>query len=58
MVPPSLFNQALIDFDPEQDSLGEHLIKRGMITQQVLEEALQEQASEQHEAYRIVREAV
>ncbi|MCP1647451.1 cyclic di-3',5'-guanylate-activated glycosyltransferase NfrB [Pseudomonas nitroreducens] len=58
MVPPSLFNQALIDFDPEQDSLGEHLIKRGIITQQVLEEALKEQASEQHEAYRIAREAV
>ncbi|MDN6858008.1 cyclic di-3',5'-guanylate-activated glycosyltransferase NrfB [Pseudomonas sp. CAN2814] len=57
MVPPSLFNQALIDFDPEQDSLGEHLIKRGMITQQVLDEALKEQASEQHEAYRIAREA-
>lgn len=58
MVPPSLFNQALIDFDPEQDSLGEHLIKRGIITQQVLEEALKEQANEQHEAYRIAREAV
>lgn len=57
MVPPSLFNQALIDFDPEQDSLGEHLIKRGMITQQVLDEALREQASEQHDAYRIAREA-
>lgn len=57
MVPSTLFNQALIDFDPEQDSLGEHLVKRGMITQEVLDGALKEQASEQHEAYRIAREA-
>lgn len=56
-VPSTLFNQALIDFDPEQDSLGEHLVKRGMITQEVLDGALEEQASEQHEAYRIAREA-
>lgn len=56
MVPPSLFNQALIDFDAEHMSLGEHLISRGMITQEVLEQALEDQASEQQAAYRIVRE--
>jgi len=56
MVPPSLFNQALIDFDAEHMSLGEHLISRGMITQEVLEQALADQASEQQAAYRIVRE--
>ncbi|MGN8139976.1 cyclic di-3',5'-guanylate-activated glycosyltransferase NfrB [Pseudomonas sp. 22105] len=56
MVPPTLFNQALIDFDAEKMSLGEHLISRGMITQEVLEQALADQASEQQAAYRIVRE--
>ena len=56
MVPPSLFNQALIDFDAEHMSLGEHLISRGMITQEVLEQALADQASEQQAAFRIVRE--
>jgi adsorption protein B len=56
MVPPSLFNQALIDFDVEHMSLGQHLISRGMITQEVLEQALVEQASEQQAAYRIARE--
>ncbi|MND76700.1 bacteriophage N4 adsorption protein B [compost metagenome] len=56
LVPTSLFNQALIDFDADRMSLGEHLIERGMITEQVLQEALQEQAEEQHMAYRIARE--
>ncbi|VEF10765.1 bacteriophage N4 adsorption protein B [Pseudomonas fluorescens] len=56
MVPPTLFNQAMIDFDDEKMSLGEHLISRGMITQEVLDQALADQASEQQAAYRIVRE--
>ncbi len=56
MVPPTLFNQALIDFDAENMSLGEHLIDRGMITREVLEQALADQSSEQQAAYRIVRE--
>lgn len=56
MVPPTLFNQALIDFDAENMSLGEHLIDRGMITREVLEQALADQTSEQQAAYRIVRE--
>lgn len=56
MVPPTLFNQAMIDFDAEKMSLGEHLISRGMITQAVLEQALADQASEQQAAYRIARE--
>ena len=56
MVPPTLFNQALIDFDAEKMSLGEHLIDRGMITQEILEQALADQASEQQAAYRITRE--
>lgn len=56
MVPPTLFNQALIDFDADKMSLGEHLISRGMITEEVLQQALADQASEQQAAYRIVRE--
>lgn len=56
MVPPTLFNQTLIDFDAENMSLGEHLIDRGMITREVLEQALADQTSEQQAAYRIVRE--
>lgn len=56
MVPVTLFNQALIDFDPEHQSLGEHLIARGIITEQVLEQALIEQASEQQAAIDLTRE--
>jgi|TARA_R110000751_G_scaffold30300_3_gene77659 adsorption protein B len=57
IVSAALFNQALIDYDPEKDSLGQHLIKRGIITQQRLEEALQDQHREQYEAYKFATEA-
>ena len=56
MVPVTLFNQALIDFDPEHQSLGEHLIARGIITEQGLQQALDEQASEQQAALDLTRE--
>lgn len=56
MVPVALFNQALIDFDPESQTLGEHLVARGIITEQVLQEALEEQAREQQAAYDLTRE--
>ncbi|MGE8406887.1 MAG: cyclic di-3',5'-guanylate-activated glycosyltransferase NrfB [Pseudomonas sp.] len=56
MVPTTLFNQVLIDFDPERKSLGEHLIERGIITEQVLQDALAEQAAEQQAAFRIIQE--
>jgi adsorption protein B len=56
LVPTSLFNQALIDFNADQMSLGEHLIERGMITEDVLHEALRDQAEEQQTAFRIARE--
>jgi len=56
MVPATLFNQVMIDFHPEQTSLGDYLIERGIITRQILEEALAEQAAEQHAAYEIIRE--
>ncbi|APC18695.1 type II secretion system protein E [Pseudomonas frederiksbergensis] len=56
MVPATLFNQALIDFDAEHMSLGDHLIERGMITPEILQQALAEQSSEQQAAFRIARE--
>ncbi|CAD5199960.1 cyclic di-3',5'-guanylate-activated glycosyltransferase NrfB [Pseudomonas sp. FEN] len=56
MVPATLFNQALIDFDSEHMSLGDHLIERGMITPEILQQALREQSAEQQAAFRIVRE--
>lgn len=56
MVPVTLFNQALVDFDAERQSLGEHLIARGIITENVLQQALAEQASEQQAAYDLTRE--
>ena len=56
MVPTTLFNQVMIDFDPEHMSLGDYLIERGIITEQILREALAEQAAEQQAAFNIVRE--
>jgi adsorption protein B len=58
LLPPSLFNQALIDFDPERHSLGQHLLQRGVIGEEVLRQALREQAEEQHESYRLVEALV
>lgn len=56
MVPATLFNQVMIDFHPEQTSLGDYLIERGIISEKVLEEALAEQAAEQQAAHRIIQE--
>lgn len=56
MVPATLFNQVMIDFDPEKASLGDYLIERGIISEQILKEALAEQAAEQQAAFNIVRE--
>ena len=54
LVPASLFNQAMIDYDADRGSLGEHLVERGMITAEVLQQALADQAEEQQAAYSIV----
>ena len=56
IVPTTLYNQALIDYDAEQLSLGDYLIERGIITESVLQDALVEQAQEQQRAYQIVQE--
>ncbi|MCC9624089.1 phage adsorption protein NrfB [Thalassospira sp. MA62] len=52
-----LMNQALIDFDPQKEALGEHLVGRGIIDRAILERVLQDQKSEQHQAYAIACEA-
>lgn len=57
IVSAALFNQALIDYDPEKQSLGQHLIERGIITPERLQEALQDQYREQHEAFKFASEA-
>lgn len=54
-LPPSLLGQALMDFDPANDSLGEHLIERGLISRQTLEQALHEQQVEQNTAYELLK---
>ncbi|OKH86398.1 cyclic di-3',5'-guanylate-activated glycosyltransferase NrfB [Thalassospira sp. TSL5-1] len=57
IVSASLFNQAMIDYDPEKESLGAHLVARGIITRERLEQALKDQENEQHAAYQFAREA-
>tara|TARA_Y100000815_G_scaffold273898_1_gene306403 strand:- start:4393 stop:6564 length:2172 start_codon:yes stop_codon:yes gene_type:complete len=57
LLPAPLLGQALIDFDPTRDSLGEHLIERGLISRETLEEALREQQAEQRAAYDLLRAA-
>lgn len=47
ILPPSVFSQALFDFDPERDSLGQHLVRRGVVDPQSLELALREQQRQQ-----------
>jgi adsorption protein B len=56
IVPTPLFNQALIDFDAQSMSLGEHLIERGMISREILLKALEDQATEQQAAFQIAQE--
>lgn len=55
ILPTSLFNQVLIDYNPEQMSIGEHLVARGLITAEV-QEALAEQAAELRIAYQMAQE--
>ncbi|OSQ36407.1 cyclic di-3',5'-guanylate-activated glycosyltransferase NrfB [Thalassospira mesophila] len=57
IVSAALFNQALIDYDPEKESLGQHLIERGIISAERLDEALRDQQREQYEAYKFASEA-
>ncbi len=54
MLPGTLFAQAIIDFEPEEQSLGEHLIERGLITEETLNKAITEQEAEEQAAYAAV----
>jgi adsorption protein B len=40
----AVLNQALISFEPEQQRLGDHLVQRGLLTPNNLEQLLAEQA--------------
>ncbi|SDT90465.1 glycosyl transferase family protein [Halopseudomonas salegens] len=52
MLPSTLFAQAMFDFDPLQQSLGEYLKQRGLISSELLEQALQEQKAQQALSWR------
>ena len=52
-----LMNQALIDFDPKKEALGEYLVGRGIIDHETLERVLNDQRNEQQKSYMIAREA-
>lgn len=54
MLPSSLFAQAMIDFDPERDALGDFLVNRGLISSETLEEALVEQRNEQAQSMQLL----
>ncbi|SHF70785.1 adsorption protein B [Modicisalibacter ilicicola DSM 19980] len=56
-VPPTLMTQALMDFDPTRESLGNHLLARRMLTSEALEQALLEQRREQQRAMALLEEA-
>lgn len=47
MLSNTVMAQALIDFNPEQESLGASLLRRELISQQLLDQALAHQAQEQ-----------
>ena len=56
MLPPALLAQVLIEFEPEQDSLGQTLLKRGLISAELLQQALDEQQAELHRALALIEE--
>lgn len=56
LMSPTVFGQALIDYDPDAHSLGDYLVERGLISHEILVRALEAQREEQQIAYRAVRE--
>jgi len=56
MLPPALLAQVLIEFEPEQDSLGQTLLKRGLISAELLQRALDEQQAELRHALALIEE--
>lgn len=47
MLPPALFAQAMFDYEPENTSLGDHLVAKNLITGAVRDEAVSEQRRQQ-----------
>ena len=56
MLPPALLAQVLIEFEPEQGSLGQTLLKRGLISAELLQQALDEQQAELRRALALIEE--
>ncbi len=56
LISATVFGQALIDFRPTEQSLGDYLIDRGLISHELLAHALKTQRAEQQAALRAVRE--
>lgn len=56
MLPPALLAQVLIEFEPEQDSLGQTLLKRGLISATLLQRALDEQQGQLRHALALIEE--
>lgn len=57
LIAPTLFGQAMIDFDPEQSRLGDFLIARKMIDDTTLARALALQQQHRRAAMAAVVEA-
>ncbi len=58
MLPNTVMAQALIDFDPELESLGSSLVRRGLVSEVVLQEALEEQRKEQQVGFHALEECI
>ena len=56
LIPAAVFYQALMDFDSERQSLGQHLLDKGMLTEQALQSALSEHSAEQQACLRLLGE--
>ena len=57
-IPPAVMTQALLDFEPTERSLGEHLVERNLLTKERLNDILSIQASEQQKARQALEETV
>ncbi|MFT9075816.1 MAG: hypothetical protein ABF461_08035 [Zymomonas mobilis subsp. pomaceae] len=53
-IPEPIFAQVLIDFDPDKMKLGEYLVKRKLISQEILEECLKEQNKQEEMAEKVL----
>ncbi|MBK3874108.1 glycosyl transferase family protein [Stutzerimonas frequens] len=56
MLSSTLMAQALIDFEPEEESLGASLVRRGLVSEAVIQSALKEQRAEQRAGFEVLME--